>query len=472
VSDEARRRARSLRDLMVAKADGEAVTDAELRVMRREDELVRAAVAYPRALLNSGVLPNMFDGADYRIAWSAAYAAAAVMGPSDFGPLTAETVLAELRRRDETRFAGAAGSVWVASMVAQKPVDVGYALDVLAKEVVSRHNLRTWARRTSDLNERIDTTKDILALHEEYVTESMAISMAPDGGRIGDTFEDVAWDATSKANPNIVPTGFPKIDAAAGGGHGRGELGVVGGGTNHGKSYWAQRYLRNQAREGRKVLYVSVEDPSELMYCRMVADFSWPKLRPVFIRQKLADPVVVNRAIRDMHAELQRRVFYYVRKKATVAEVCQIIRRHRFVAGVDSVVVDYLQAIQPNKPSNNKTQDISFIVSDLKRCFEECNVAGWVLSQYGREQYKDGAEPSINACKYAGDIENEAELMCLLWRDDDRTLHAKLPKVKWAEATDAKFIIDTDEGGCLLDWRDDFSTPEEPQKPQRRGARA
>jgi replicative DNA helicase len=463
--------ARSLRDLLIARADGQDVPDERIRVLRREDELVRAAMAYPKALLSSGVIPSMFEGADYGIAWSAAIAASATMPSASGDPLSNETVLAEMRRRNEQRFAGPSGLLWMASVTAQKPVEIGYALDVLAKEMIARHHLRVWRHRTGKLNEQIDSTKDILGLHEEYITESLGISISPDGGRLGELPEDLPWDAHNRSNPNIVPSGFGKIDKAAGGGHGRGDLGVVGGGTNHGKSYWAQRYLRNQARLGRSVLYISVEDPQELMFCRMLADFSSPKLRPVHIRQKLADPRVVEQARLAMAAELRGLVRYVIRKKATVAEVCQIIRRHRFMVGIDSVVIDYLQAVQPNKTTNNKTQDTAFIVSELKKCFEDCGVAGWVLSQYARDGYREGAEPGIQACKYAGDIENEAEIMCLLWRDDEGRLHAKLPKVKWSQAQGLRYIIDTDESGCLLDWQDDFEQPQEDQEPRRGGGK-
>lgn len=745
---------RCLRDLLLARADGVEVAEEAIRVLRREDELVRAALAYPRALLHVGVLPGMFSGRDYNVAWAAAQAAEQAMPAAADAPLAPENVLAEMRRLDEARFAGLAGSLWIGALVSQPPVEVGYALDVLARELVARHQLRAWRGRLSKLHEQIDTTKNVLGLHSEVITEALSISLSPDGGVVGDVPEDMPWDPVNKTNANIVPSGFVRIDRAAGGGHGRGDLGVVGGGTNHGKcmrkgtlvvmsdgfmrkvedvrvgdvllgpdggprrvlsvnqgmgdmyevrptwkgkpfvvnfdhiltlvgtggargrspwsgevvdvslrewwtwsrkkkhnfkllrasaldfcgaekgplsddpyavglnaedaqaqsmgiphafkvapmdarrellaglidahgsrnmtgfdyvtksrqladdvafvarslglaaavapswkraqagsrrqywrvtltgdavttvpcrlhrkritarkhfrnalhvgftvvptgtvetfygftldgdsrylledftithnSYFAQRYLRNQARLGRNVLYVSVEDAAELMYCRMLADFSSPKLRPVHIRQKLVDPLAVEDAKRAMAAELQGRVRYVVRRKATVAEVCSIIRRHRYQCGIDSVVVDYLQAIQPNTPTNNKAADTSFVTSDLKRCFEDCGVAGWVLSQYAREAYSDGSEPGLNSCKHSGDIENEAELMVLLWRDTDQRLHAKLPKVKWGQAQGLRYIIQTDEAGCLGEWDDDFEEPEKREEKRGKGRR-
>lgn len=451
-----KQRPRCLRDLNLARIEGEDVDEDQIRVLRREDELARSALAYPKAVLYTGIVPAMFEGADYGIFWQAALR---VAERTPEGALHQESVLSEMRRIDEQRFFGTAGLLWINALAAQTIVDVDYAIEVLAKELLARHQLRVWKHRTERLNEQIDRTRDIIGLHAEYITESLGISLSPDGGSVGQTPEDMPWDENNATNYNIVPSGWERVDRAAGGGHGRGDLAVIGGGTNAGKSFCAQRYLRNQAKMQRAVLYISVEDPIELMYCRMLADFSKPKLRPVDIRQRRADPVVVAEAKRAMRDEFRGNVRMVVKKKAKVSEVCDLIRRHRFMAGIDSVVVDYLQAVQPNNPTNSKTADTSYVVSDLKRCFEDCQVAGWVLSQYSRDEYRDGQEPSINACKYAGDIENESEIMLLLWRDEEQRLKAKIPKVKWGQSKGLRYIIHTDEAGCLQHWDDDFDEP-------------
>lgn len=462
-----KQRPRCLRDLNLARIEGEDVSDDDIRVLRREDELCRAAIAYPRALLHAGIVPSMFEGADYGIFWQAAQRVSE-RGVGD-AALNQDSVLSEMRRVDEKRFFGAAGMIWISALANQSLVDIEYAMEVLAKELTARHQLRIWKHRTERLNEQIDRTRDVIGLHAEYITESIGISLSPDGGSVGQTPEDTPWDENNSTNYNIIPTGWEKVDRAAGGGHGRGDLGIIGGGTNAGKSYAAQRYLRNQARLKRSVLYISVEDPLELMYCRMLADFSRPKVRPIEIRQRRADPMVIAEAKRAMRDEFQGNVRWVAKKKAKASEVCDLIRRHRFMAGIDSVVVDYLQAIQPDHPTNSKTADTSYVVSDLKRCFEDCQVAGWVLSQYSREEYKDGAEPSINACKYAGDIENESEVMLLLWRDAENDLHAKIPKVKWGQSKGLRYIIKTDDVGCFQQWEDDFEEPKKKDDKPRGG---
>lgn len=460
---------RSLRELLIAKNDGEEVSEDDLRVYRREEDLIRALIAYPRVFEGSSLSAAMFQAPDYRIAYQAIERARAVhLGDA---PLHPENVLAEMRRTGETRFALPAGNLWMASVRSQPSVDVVYALEVLVPEVVARHQLRIWKSRYDKLGERVASTTDLIGLHQEWITESFRVASAPDGGRLGPTLQELSWDATNRHNPNIIPTGVPEIDRAAGGGHGRGDLMVIGGGTNHGKSYFAARLLRNQARLGRACLYVSAEDPLELMQCRMYADYSDPRLRPVDIRDRSADPFIVERAIAAAAAEQRGLVHLFAARKWPIARICAVIRRHRYMAGVDLVIVDYVQAIQPNEPMHNKTQEVAFIVSELKRTANDCGIGLVLLSQYSREEYKDGQEPSLNACKYAGDIENEAEIMVLFWRDENDALHAKLPKVKWAKARDLRFIVQTDPvSGCICDWEDDFSQPVAPR--QKRNASA
>jgi hypothetical protein len=99
------------------------------------------------------------------------------------------------------------------------------------------------------------------------------------------------------------------------------------------------------------------------------------------------------------------------------------------------------------------------------------------MTQYAREQYRDGQEPNINSPKYCGDIENEAELMILLWKDKAGVLHAKLAKVKWDQQTGRKYTIPVDDKtGCHGPWEDyldeeQFDPEEEEKKRRRRGSR-
>ena len=277
-------------------------------------------------------------------------------------------------------------------------------------------------------------------------------------GKVAGPLTDYDWNPNEKSTTSLVETGIRALDDCGGGGHGRGELLVVGAGTSVGKSYLASQLIRKQGELGNRALYISAEDPEELFYCRMLADFTEPSVSPKEIRTKNADPEVIGRAQSRMRDVLGKRVFVVESKKPTISQVLETIRTYRYMHDVDLVVVDYLQAITEDEPTTNKTQEMSSITSKLKRCFTECRVAGVALTQLNRESYKDGSEPSINSAKYAGDIENEAELIVMLWRDAEGALHAKLPKVKWSSARELRYAIPVNRRtGCFGEWEENFN---------------
>ena len=55
--------------------------------------------------------------------------------------------------------------------------------------------------------------------------------------------------------------------------------------------------------------------------------------------------------------------------------------------------IDYLQAIQPDEPRHNRTQEVAEIMAKLKKTAGDIGMALVIFSQYAREEYKDGAEP-------------------------------------------------------------------------------
>jgi len=244
-------------------------------------------------------------------------------------------------------------------------------------------------------------------------------------------------------------------------------------------SFVAQRLMRNQAQLGNRALYISVEDSQDLFICRFIADFSLQDGKgeegatpPAKVRDKSADPEVVNRTKEAAREELGDSIFYFHAKKWPVSKICDVIRRHRHLCGIDVVIVDYLQAIMPDEVTNQKANDTAFIVAELKKCCDDCEVALILMSQYARDEYRNGVEPTITSCKWAGEIENEAEIMLLLWRDDADILHARVAKLKWARSAGRRYIIHVSEAtGCMLDWEDDFSVPQTGGEREKRNGR-
>jgi len=445
---------KSFRDLLMAKQNGFVVDDYQFFLWRREEELIRSAIAFPQQYARCGVIPEQLEAPMHRVAWNAV--TKLMEGFPGLDQLDAGSVATAMTDVDSA--IAALAMDWVRVVVADLPVDPRIGLDLVVKDIFNHSRLRRWSSVQQGYVSRFRKETNVAKLQAEVINTSRAMLFEYEGeGTPASPLASVGWDSRDRSKVSVVRTGIDAIDRASGGGHGRGELLVWGGGTSHGKSFAAQRLLRNQARLRQSVLYISCEDALELMQCRMIADFCEPSVSPKEIRMRTADPEVVDQAVARMSHELGEFVTVVEHKKPTLTQVCNMVRYYRYARNVDMVIVDYLQAVTPDEPTNSKVNDTALVISNLKKCFTECGVAGVVLTQYSRQEYKDGEEPSINAAKYAGDIENEAEILAFMWKDSEDNLHVKLPKVKWSRAKSLKYTIPVNPiTGCHKEWVENY----------------
>lgn len=459
------------RDLLQAKANGEEVDQHDLDVWRIEEELIRSTLAYGCQYKGCGVRAHNFMAPGHSLAWQAIEKIFEKC--PDIDQIDGSVLLSEMRRIESNPMAGRRGTGWLQGLYSEEPVPVEWGLRSIVEDVKKNWRTRRWSSLFQALGSKVGRDTNFGELQSDYLRTAaeMNLEVAADGATFA-PFSEYEWDAKSQIKNIVVPTGIEAIDQAAGGGHGRGEMMVVGGGTSHGKSYFAERLIRCLREKRVRAAYLSFEDPTDLMYCRTIADFSVdPKLSPKAIRTRRADPMLVEKAKAAMRQCYGDGAFVMQLPKPKISDVERIIYDLRYAHRVDVIIGDYIQAITEDEPMTNKVQEMSSITARLKRAAMDTNTALVLLSQYSRESYKDGSEPNINSFKYCGDIENEAEIVVLLWKDGDGVLHAKMPKVKWDRSQGRKYIINVDDRtGChLLPWEDDF----EPDKPaeQPRGAK-
>ena len=444
----------SYRALLIDQANGESVNPQQLAHWRIEEELLRVAVHAPKSFRHCGLQAAHFGAPVHAICWQA------LCELYDGDPdrtITGEDLLSTMRSVDEQRLVGPVGHMWLTSFTSEPAIQCDHGLNHHLRKVLSYHRCQRMARQSAQIGQRLDTDPDIAGIEADFVAAAGDWVYQFEGeGMREPPIAELQWDAHTTECGSLVKTGNDWLDQATGGGHGRGELMVWGGGTNCGKSYAAQRMITDQAALGLKVLYISCEDPRELMWCRLLADQCDPPYEPKEIRNRKADPEVVDAACERLKHLFGDRVFVVERKKPTIGQITSLIRTYHYTVGLDAVYIDYLQAITEDEPMQNRVQEMGQITSKLKRCFTECFVAGTAFSQYNRESYKDGAEPGLNSFKYCGDIENEAEIIVLYWRDTDDVLRARVPKLKWSRGGRYRFVVPVNEvTGCQKPWQED-----------------
>jgi len=95
-------------------------------------------------------------------------------------------------------------------------------------------------------------------------------------------------------------------------------------------------------------------------------------------------------------------------------------RRLKSKYGIQCIIIDYLQLMDcPGKKQDNRQQEITTISRRIKGLARELNVPVIVLSQLNRQpEAREGHRPRMSDIRESGSVENDADLILLLHRED------------------------------------------------------
>lgn len=103
----------------------------------------------------------------------------------------------------------------------------------------------------------------------------------------------------------------------------------------------------------------------------------------------------------------------------SITEMKSKCRRLKAEAGLDLVIIDYLQLMVSEGKSESRTQEVSALSRNLKLMARELDCPVLVLSQLSRgpEQRTDH-RPMLSDLRESGSIEQDADLVLFLYRDE------------------------------------------------------
>ncbi len=231
-----------------------------------------------------------------------------------------------------------------------------------------------------------------------------------------------AFDELQSGQPGVVGvrTGFLAFDDMTTGWK-PGELIIVAGRPSMGKTTFALNAAVNAAvHDKKRVAIFSLEMSAQNLVRNMLcaqARFPGQRLRrsgqfltPDDMR-KLADaagPLFEAPIVIDDSGALTPSL---LRAKA---------RRIQSRGGLDLIVVDYLQLMDATGSTSNvesRQQEISYISRSLKGLAKELKVPVVAISQLNRDAEKrEGNRPKLSDLRESGAIEQDADLICLLYR--------------------------------------------------------
>lgn len=258
------------------------------------------------------------------------------------------------------------------------------------------------------------------------------------------------------ASGNVTPgwaTGFPTLDGYTDGGFRGGKVYVMAARPSVGKTSFAQTLGLKFAGNGLPVLMLSQEMPESELADRALANLGeadYSRLK----RGKLHDDEWsgISEAAERLNA-----MPFWVDDQAAL-RLSDIRAKARMVKGLKVLILDYLQlsAGSGQQRGENRNSEIEEISRGLKALAKQLDIAVIVLSQLNRKVEERGDKrPQLGDLRDSGAIEQDADVVLLLWPARTLTEHSNLIGCEVAKNRDGRrgeFALDFE--GRHQRWRE------------------
>ncbi len=234
---------------------------------------------------------------------------------------------------------------------------------------------------------------------------------------IQDTFKII--DALQSGTLTGFSTGFSDLDEQVGGLH-PSELTIVAGRPSMGKTTFVLNIAQHVCIDsGHPTVMFSMEMAKEQIVLNMLcsrARVNSHKVRRGFLED--SEIALLTRAAGDIE---QASFFIDDTPGLSIMELRAKCRRLKARDDIELVLVDYIQLMEgsSSKSNESRTQEISEISRGLKTIARELNIPVIALSQLSRAtEVREGHKPRMSDLRESGSIEQDADVVALLYRED------------------------------------------------------
>jgi replicative DNA helicase len=256
----------------------------------------------------------------------------------------------------------------------------------------------------------------------QAIQQIQDIAIGLEGGQGGDQQQwvDLEKVATQVAiqihnEHRLLKTGFRDLDFSIGG-IGPGEVVVVGARPGMGKSAFAVTLALAVAKAGRHVLVSSVEMTNEDWAERTIALEGDVNLH----RQKTHIADVIEKDLwygGALRLEKLKGSMAIHQSLNTTEKLAVFARQRKAIRGLDLLIVDYLQLMHGR--GENRTQEVGKISRAVKGLAKSLSVPILLLCQLNRgPETRENHRPRLADLRESGDIEQDADFVLLLHRED------------------------------------------------------
>jgi replicative DNA helicase len=282
-----------------------------------------------------------------------------------------------------------------------------------------------------------EVERDILQIAEDRI-ENTSFKMKDLVHRAINTIEDYH---TRQGALTGIGTGFVDFDKMTSGLHG-GEMIVIAARPSMGKTSLVMNIVEHVVLEEKQPVGVfSLEMTADSLVLRMLCSRARVNLRNIrdgFLAER-DFPKLTGAAGKLASAPL------YIDDTAglSILQLRAKARRMYQQYGVKLIVIDYLQLCNASSSRvENRQQEVAMISNGVKALAKELNVPVIVLSQLNRELEKDKSrKPRLSDLRESGAIEQDADLIALLYKPDEGKEDEDAPPAQDHEAIPVNLLI-------------------------------
>ena len=335
-------------------------------------------------------------------------------------PADPVTVSAELTKRGEIAKAG--GAPYLHTLISAVPTaaNAGYYAKIVRERAIARRLVEAGTKIVQLGYAAEGEIDDVVDLAEQEVYQVTERRAGEDFVQLN-TLIPAALDQIERLQSGElaegVKTGFKDLDALTNGLH-PGNMIVVAARPAVGKSTLGLDIARSAAiQNGECAVIFSLEMSRSEITMRMLSAEARVSLNN--IRSGSLSEDEWSRLARRMGEINDAPLFIDESPNLSMMEIRAKARRLKQRHDLKLVVIDYLQLMTSGKKVENRQQEVSEFSRQLKLLAKELNVPVIAISQLNRspEQRAD-KKPMLSDLRESGSIEQDADVVILLHRDD------------------------------------------------------
>ena len=340
-------------------------------------------------------------------------------------PVDLVTMHTALSEKNKLQLIG--GDFFLMKLINQVPSTANMNTYVqIVRECTARRKLKAIGeeliRSSGYLDTEVDGIREKAALAVRDVKGSGGVKLISQEEAVVMTYEkmDKAQKKEGQTNDRIM-TGIKQLDKMTGGLSGS-KLMIIGARPSVGKSIFAMTICMNAAKQGKRVLYISLEmEPEELME----REFAAVSLVP--LTEITSDEISPESWVKlaESVGELSMKPIFYCTEIHFVEEVRKAAFNLYENGGLDLICVDYIQLLKTTQKRNSRQEEVADISRGLKWLAQELKIPVIALSQLNRASQKEKRPPTMAEARESGAIEQDANIFLLLHDPDTDELKSE-----------------------------------------------